>query len=168
MKLKTILQLSEWISHAPAVNRTPDSKLRAIPGGDNDTPAWDGIVEGKGWFLYRGSNDWDKKLSEATVYITENDKPHKIWIKIKTNNLKKPTDTNESHKERIKKHVNKISGKWMSEAKKKHKNLDLNNVGNPITKSWLETFKNSVELIKPYILEWGESEIDPINFTYRK
>ena len=168
IKLKSLLP--EWISHGIAVNRNPDSELRPTPGGMNDgSPNWDGIVEGgKGeWFAYIGGNDYNKKLSETTIYINEGDKPHKIWIKIKTGNLRKPTDTNKSYKDRIRKHANKISRKWMSEAKKLHK-PELNEVGNEIPVSWKESFKNSMESVKSFISEWGEVEINPINFTYRK
>ena len=55
----------------------------------------------------------------------------------------------------------------MSEAKKLHK-PELNEVGNEIPVSWKESFKNSMESVKSFISEWGEVEIDPINFTYRK
>lgn len=67
MKLKTILLISEWISHAPAINRSPDDKLYATPGGFNDGSShwndesdWNGIIEGsKGeYFCYVEGNDW--------------------------------------------------------------------------------------------------------------
>ena len=174
MKLKTLLQITEWISHAPAINRSPDDKLRATPGGFNDgspnwndEPNWDGVIEGKDWFCYMESNNWETKRSGASIYINEDEKPHKIWIKIKTHGLRKPNDTNESYKDRIRKHTNKIARKWMSEAKRLHK-PELNEVGNEIPISWKESFKNSIGSVKSFISEWGESEIDPINFTCRK
>lgn len=169
--------LNEWISHGIAMNRNPDVKLRATPGGQNDgvpgwnesVEDWDGIIKGqKGeWFAHVAGNDWDKRQSYTEVIITEDDKPHKMWIKIKTHGLRKAGDTNETYKERVRKHSRKITSKWISAAKKLHE-VELNEVGNEIKKYWKESFKNSLESIKQYIAESGEFGIDPINFTYRK
>jgi hypothetical protein len=171
IKLKSLIP--EWISHAPAVNATPDVKLRATPGGQNDgapgwengSPSWnddvedwDGIVEGQDWFCYIEGNDWQNKRSGATIYINEDDKPHKMWIKIKTHGLRKNNDTNESYKERVRKHVNKVARSWMSAAKDIHNNPDLNEVGNPIPISWKQAFKEALtnSKVKSYITEIGE------------
>jgi hypothetical protein len=174
MKLKTIIQLSEWISHSPAVNANPDSKLRPTPGGWNDdSPNWDGIVEGKDWFCYMEGNDWHAKRSGATIYINEDEKPHKMWIKIKTSNLRKPNDTNESYKERVRKHTNKVARSWMSAAKKIHNNPDINEAGNPVPITWKQAFREAMKdsKLKAHLAECGEQEIapvaDPVNFTPR-
>ena len=162
MKLKTLIKINKWIT--PAINHGPNSTLQPISEGWNDNSSnWDGIIEGgkNEWFAYVGSNDWHKHLAEATIYINEEgQKPHKIWVGIKTHGLRKNGDTNEVAKQRVRKHTNKIVKKWMSEAKRLYK-PELNEVGNPIIKTWLETFRSSLESIKPFILEWGESEIDP-------
>jgi 2'-5' RNA ligase len=151
-----------------------DIKLRPIPGSVNDSSDWnrdvddwDGIVNGDNWFVYKESNDHQTNKSGASVTITEDEIPYKIWIKIKTHGLRKTGDTNETHKARIRKHTNKIASKWISAAKKLHE-IELNEVGNEIKKSWKESFKNSIESIKSYICEYGEHEIDTVNFTYRK
>jgi len=146
-----------------------DLALRPMPGKMND-PEWEGITEGgKGeYFVYCEGNDWEKHRAGISVYITEGDKPYKLWVKVKTNGLRKKNHTNEAHKEQVRKHIKKIAGKWMSESKRIHNNPELNEVGNPTVKTWQETFKNALESIKPFISEYGETEIDPINFTYRK
>jgi len=200
MKLKTLLQINEWISHGIAVNRSPDDNLYPTPGGMNDgnphwntkdsfdvnssniaegkgwnddVEDWDGIVEGDDWFCYMEGNDWHNKRSGASIYINEDDKPHKMWIKIKTHGLRKKGDTNESYKDRIKKHTNKVARSWMSAAKEIHNNTDLNEVGNPIHISWKQAFKEALNSpkVKLYVAEVGEKEItplaDPINFTPR-
>lgn len=174
MKLKTLIKINEWISHGPAVNGNPDSKLRPMPGGWNDdSPNWDGIVEGKDWFCYMEGNDWQTKRSGATVYINEDDKPHKIWIKIKTHNLRKPNDTNESYKERVRKHTNKVARTWMTAAKKIHNNPDINEAGNPVPITWKQAFRESLKdtKLKAHLADCGEQETsslaDPVNFTPR-
>jgi hypothetical protein len=173
MKLKTILLIGESAGFGMAGGSlggsltSYDTQLRAKPGSMDDVESWDGIVEGDKWFCHIQANDWDKKLSGASVTITENDKHHKFWIKIKTHGLRKTGDTNESYRQRVKKHSNKIARKWISEAKKLHR-PELNEVGNEIPKYWSESFKKSIESIKPFISDWGEKEIDSVNFTYRK
>jgi len=200
MKLKTLIQINEWISHGNAMNRSPDDNLYATPGGMNDgnphwddkssfdvnssniaenntwnegVGNWDGIVEGKDWFCYMEGNDWHNKRSGASVYITEDDKPHKMWIKIKTHGLRKKGDTNEVYKDRVRKHTKKIASSWMSAAKKIHNNTELNEVGNPIPVSWKQAFKEALNdpTVKMQLAETGEKELspicDPINFTSR-
>lgn len=171
MKLKTLVYLNEWISHAPTINRSPDSQLRPTPGGLNDdSPNWDGVTEGKGWFCYVEANDWHNKLSGASVYITEDEKkPVKLWIKIKTHGLRKNSDTNESHIKRIRKHADKVAGAWMSAAKKIHNNPELNEAGNPLQKSWKESFMEALDdpKVKSYLKNHGEVSMDPVNFTPR-
>ena len=181
MKLKTLIEINEWISHGIAVNRTPDSKLRATPGGQNDgAPGWnegvgdwDGIIEGKDWFCYLEGNDWHNKRSGASIYITEDDNPHKMWIKIKTHGLRKANDTNESYKDRIRKHTNKVARSWMSAAKEIHDGAGLNEVGNPISVSWKHAIKEALNdpKVKAHLAETGENKLspiaDPVNFTPR-
>jgi hypothetical protein len=175
-RLKQSVNVNEWISHGNAVNRTPDSKLRATPGGQNDgakgwnegVEDWGGVIKGDGdWWGYVAGNDWNKKRAGVDIYITEDDKPHKISIKIKTHGLRKKGDTNETFKERVRKHAHKVARSWISAAKKLHE-TELNEVGNEIKKYWKESFKNSLESIKQYIVESGESDIDSVNFTHRK
>ena len=179
IKLKSLIP--EWISHSPTINRSPDVALRPTPGGQNDgmpgwnegVEDWDGIVEGKDWFCYMEGNDWHNKRSGATIYINEDEKPHKMWIKIKTHGLRKTNDTNESYKERVRKHTNKVARSWMSEAKRIHDNPELNEVGNTIPISWKQSFKEALNSpkVKNYIAETGAKDIapvcDPENFTPR-
>jgi len=181
MKLKTLIQINEWISHGIAVNRTPDSKLRATPGGQNDGAKgwnegvgdWDGIIEGKDWFCYVEGNDWHSKMAGASIYITEDDKPHKMWVKFKTHGLRKAGDTNESFKERVRKHSHKVARSWMTAAKDIHNNVGLNEVGNPIPITWKQAFKEALNSpkVKGLVAEVGENELptisDPVNFTPR-
>ena len=169
MKLKAIIEelLLEWVSHGIAVNRNPDSKLHPTPGGWNDnSPNWNGIIKGpkNEWFAYLESNDWENKRSGATVYITEDDKSHKIWIKIKTGGLRKKNDTNESYKERVRKHTNKVAHSWMSAAKKIHNNPEINEIGNTIPITWKEAFRESMNdpKVKEFLVEYGEKEMTPI------
>jgi hypothetical protein len=171
MKLKTLLLINEWISHAPAMNRSPDSALRPVPGGWNDnSPNWDGVVEGKDWFCYMEGNDWHSKRSGASIYINEDEKPHKMWIRIKTHGLRKNNDTNESYKERVRKHTNKVARSWMSAAKKIHNDPELNEVGNPIPVSWKQAFREALKdpKVKAHLADCGEGPMaDPVNFTPR-
>lgn len=188
MKLTTLLRISEWISHSPTVNANPDDRLRPVPGGPNDNNPnfddhtwdtgvsdWDSIVEGKDWFLHIGANDWEKRESIAEVVVYEDENPHKFWIKIKTHGLRKPTDTNESFKERIRKHTKKIAKSWANEAKKMHNNPELNEVGNPIQPTWKQCFREALKSpkITGYVKDCGEKNMstsiaDPVNFTPRK
>ena len=169
IKLKSLLP--EWISHGIAVNRNPDSALQPTPGGMNDgSPNWNGIVKNKDWWAYIGGNNWDKKQSYTEVIINEDDKPHKMWIKIKTGGLRKPNDTNESYKERVRKHTNKVARSWMSEAKRIYNNPEINEAGNPIPITWKQAFKEAIKnpKVKKYLADFGETQIDPVNFTPRK
>lgn len=174
MKLKTILLLNEM--SIPSFNMgsmtSNDTKLRAYPGSMDDAESWDGIKEGNGWFMYRGSNDWHSKRSGASVYITEGE-PHKFWIKIKTHGLRKPNDTNESYRNTVKKHTDKVSRAWMTAARKIHNSPEINEVGNEIPVSWKQAFREALNdpKVKPYIDKVGEEKnspiVDPVNFTPR-
>ncbi len=69
MKLKTLVLLNEFMAPGP------------MTSGEHDLIPWDGIKEGKGYFLYCGSNNYNECKSMASVTITEG-KPKKFWIKI--------------------------------------------------------------------------------------
>ncbi len=177
MKLKTIITLLQEFympAGVPGASgmgsmTSSDSKLRPVPGGPDDNDAWDdvqdwdGIKEGKGWFLYREQNHSAKRRSLATVYITEGDKPHKMWINIKTHRLRKKGDTSEMHQEKIKKHADKVSRAWMSEAKRLYKEPGYNEMGNKITISWNEAFKQALKSpkVQSFIDNWGEQAVTP-------
>ncbi len=180
IKLKSLLP--EWISHGIATNRNPDVKLRATPGGQDDGAEgwnenvgdWDGVIKGNSdWWGYVAGNDWNKKQAGVDIYITEDDKPHKISIKIKTHGLRKNGDTNESYKERVRKHAHKVARSWMSKAKEIHNNTELNEVGNPISVSWKHAFKEALSdpKVQGLVAEVKEKELspisDPVNFTPR-
>lgn len=173
MKLKTLIILNEQgNSMGYGSMSSNDTKLRPMPRWNDDVSNWDGIVEGKDWFCYMEGNDWQSKRSGATVYINEDDKTHKIWIKIKTGRLRKPNDTNESYKERVRKHANKAARTWMSAAKKMYNDPEINEVGNPIPITWKHAFREALKdpKLKPYLAECGEDKpsVDPVNFTYVK
>ena len=155
-----------------------DTELHPLPGSADDTEDWDGIKEGQGWFLYREANNTAKNRSGASIYITEEDEPHKYWINIKTHGLRKKTDTNEQFRQRIKKHSDKVARSWMSAAKRLHKNEEYSPVGNRISISWKQAFKEALNdpKVKTFIENWGEEPIkskktatiaDPVNFTPR-
>lgn len=151
-----------------------DTQLRPTPGGLNDdSPNWDGIIEGKDWFCHIHGNNWQNKRSGATVYINEDEKPHKMWISIKTHGLRKTGDTNEAFKARIRKHTDKVTKAWLSKAKKLHKTLEMNEVGNPIQITWKQAFKEALKdtKVQSYLAGSGGKEIapvsDPVNFTPR-
>jgi len=169
MKLKTILLHELSIPSMQQGSMTSqDTKLHPYPGSMDDSNAWDGIVEGDGWFLYKESNDWHKKQAGASVTITEG-KPHRFNIKIKTKWLKKSKDTNSSLSERIREYTDKVSKKWVSSAKRIRNNPDLNEIGNPVEKSWQQCFREALNdpKVKPFIEESNEMDIcvDPVNFT---
>ena len=171
MKLKTIIFLQESaMSMGYGSLSSLDSGLYPLPGSIDDVQSWDGIIEssdGK-WFLYKESNDWHKKQAGASVTITEG-KPHRFNIKIKTKWLKKSKDTNNSLSERIREYTDKVSKKWVSSAKRIRNNPDLNEIGNPIEKSWQQCFREALNdpKVKPFIEEVHENDIcvDPVNFT---
>lgn len=150
-----------------------DTKLRPLPGSMDDVEPWNGIIEGKDWFCHIEGNDWQNKKSGAAVYINEDENPHKIWISIKTHGLRKPGDTNEVFKGRIRKHTDKVVRSWLSAAKKIHKDPEINEVGNPIQMTWKQAFREALKdlKIKSQLVDCGEKEIapmtDPINFTPR-
>lgn len=186
MKLKTILLIGEsagFGTHGGSLGgslTSHDTQLRAKPGSMDDVESWDGVTEGKGWFCYREANCWNTKRSGASVYITEGE-PHKYWMRIKTHGLRKPNDTNESYRQRINKHSDKVARAWMTAARKLHNNPEINEVGNEIQMTWKEAFKLALESVKvkPFIAEWGEGQTkrtqsnvsppisDPVNFTPR-
>jgi hypothetical protein len=173
MKLKTLILLERGMSMGYGSMSSNDTELRPMPGSADDVEDWDGIKEGNGWFLYRETNNHDTKRSGASVYITEEDKPHKYWMKIKTHGLRKAGDTNKMYYERVKKHTDKVSKAWISEASKLHKASEFNEVGNKKTISWKQAFKEALSSpkIKNFIENSGEEEIaplaDPVNFTPR-
>jgi hypothetical protein len=170
MKLKTLLLVEMGMSMSPGSLTSRDTELRPMPGSADDAEVWDGIKEGNGWFVYRETTDNSTNRSGATAYITDGDKPHKIWIKIKTHGLRKTNDTNKMYRERINKHSNKVMTSWMNAAKRLYKGPGFNEVGNKMTISWKDAFVEAVKdpKVKQYIDNWGESEIsDPINFTPR-
>jgi len=147
-----------------------DSQLRPLPGSPDDKESWDGIVEGDGWFLYKESNNWHNKQSTASITITEGE-PTKYRIKIKTKGLKKKGDTNAKLYERVRSHTNKVSSTWVSEAKKIYNNPELNEVGNPIQKTWHQCFKEALQSpkISPFIegveeSRWQAPIVNPVNF----
>ena len=179
IKLRILLNemINDWISHAPGSNTSHDNKLYSMPGSPNDnspnwseeSPEWDGIVEGgkDEWFAYLESNNWDKKISGASVYVTEDtSKPYKFWIKIKTHGLRKKGDTNESYKDRVRKHTKKVTGAWISAAKKIHNNIKLNEVGNVIPTTWKQSFHEALNdfKLKNALAESGEEAITPISY----
>ena len=187
MKLKTLLLLKNesagYGTHGSALGgslTSQDTKLRPWAGSMDDVESWDGVTEGKGWFAYRESNNWDTKRSGASIHITEGE-PHKYWIRIKTHGLRKPTDTHESYRQRVTQHSDKVSRAWQSAAKKLHGNPEINEVGNELQMTWKEAFKLALEdaKVKPFIAEWGEGQTkpaqtkatpviaDPVNFTLR-
>jgi len=160
MKLKTLILLNEF--NAPG----------SMTSGNNDLIPWDGVREGKGYFLYCGANDWNKGSSAATVYITEG-KPKKFWLKVKTKGLRRPQDTNEGFSNRAYDATQKVGKAWCSEAKKLYKEpKSIDKVGNTTMRTLEEAFREALSLprIKAVIESWGESQetaeiVDPINFT---
>jgi hypothetical protein len=170
MKLKTILLVEMGMSLAPGGMTSRDTQLRPWPGSWDDVDDWEGIKEGKGWFCYRESNNGDLKRSKATTYITEGDKPHKMWIEIKTGNLRKPNDTNKMYRERVNKHSKKVMSAWMNAAKRLYKAPGYNEVGNKMSISWKEAFTEAIQdpKVKQFIdNSGGEDIVDPVNFTPR-
>lgn len=136
---------------------------------------WDGIIEGNGFFCYRESNNWESKRSGASVYITEGE-PHKYWIKVKTHGLRKPNDTHESYRHRVKKHTDKIARNWVTSARKLKNNPEINEVGNEIPITWKQAFREALNdpKISAFISEWGQVPeetdkqkiTDPVNFSF--
>jgi hypothetical protein len=155
-----------------------DTQLRPMPGSMDDVEAWDGIKEGKGWFLHMETNDWGIQRSGASVTITEGDH-HKYSIQIKTRGLRKPNDTNESHRQKVRKHADKVARAWVTEAKKLYNNPEINEVGNELPITWNEAFRRALDhpKVQSQIERWSESKMnpykgssavaDPTNFTQR-
>src|ERR1035437_7405646 len=171
MKLKTLIFLTEaGMSMGYGSMSSQDSQLRPMPGGMNDGPSWDGIVEGDGWFLYKETNNWHQKQSTASVTITEGE-PYKFRVKIKTKGLRKKGDRNAQLYERVRAHTNKVAGAWVSEAKKIHNNQEMNEIGNPKEKSWAQSFKEALQSpkVSPFIegveeSKWPAPIVNPVNF----
>lgn len=179
MKLKTLLFLetggpggmasypSAGMGYGPMSSQ--DTTLRPWPGSMDDKDAWNGIIEGDGWFLYKEANDWNKRQAGASITITEG-KPHKFKIKIKTKNLKKPKDTNAILYDRVRRHTDKVAKAWIGAAKKIKNNAPLNEIGEVQEISWETCFREALNdpNVKPYIEGWEEySMVDPVNFTPR-
>ena len=173
MKLKTLILLERGMSMGYGSMTSNDVKLRPYPGSADDIEDWNGVTEGNGWFCYKESNDWNLNTSGATVYITEGE-PRKYWMKIKTKWLRKPNDTNESYRKRVRKHVDKVTRAWVTTAKRLHNNPELNEVGNLIQITWSEAFQAALNdaKVKPYLADCGETKksndiVDPVNFSPR-
>ena len=169
MKLKTILLHERGMSMGYGSLTSQDNQLRPLPGSMDDAGAWDGIVEGNGWFLYKESNNWHKRQAGASITITEG-KPHKFKIKIKTKNLKKSKDTNDMLYERVRKHTDRVSKAWIGAAKRIKNNAPLNEIGEVQEISWVDCFREALEdpKVKPFIENWEEQSLaDPVNFTPR-
>lgn len=175
MKLKTLIFLKEGGPSYPSMGMgygpmtSQDTKLRPMPGSMEH---WDGITEGNGWFLYREANDWHNRQAGASITVTEGT-PYRIRIKIKTKGLKKKGDTNSSLNERVKKHTDKVAKAWVSAAKRIKNTPELNEIGSPVEKSWVECFQEALEdsKVKPYLENVSEESVsaiaDPVNFTPR-
>ena len=169
MKLKTLILLERGMSMGYGSMSSGDTQLRSLPGSMDDPDAWDGIVEGDGWFLYKEANDWQQKQAAASITITEG-KPHKFKIKIKTKGLKKVKDTNAMLYERVRKHTDKVAKAWIGTAKKIKSNPHLNEIGNPVEPTWEQCFREALNdpKVKPYIESSEEASLaDPVNFTPR-
>jgi len=166
MKLKTIIYLNElW---APG----------SMSSGDSDLRSWDGVKEGNGWFLYNGSNDYQQRESHCSVCITEGE-PAQYWIEVKTNGLRKPTDTNESYKNKIRKYTERVGNAWASTAKRLFKEPKrVTECGNKIMRNWKECFEEAMNdpKLKTFIKNCGGGKrpqkdvapvMNPVNFTLR-
>lgn len=170
MKLKTLIFLENSMGYGSMSSM--DTSLRPMPGSMDSIEEWNGIVEGDGWFLYKEHNNWHIKQSGASVTITEGE-PTRYKIKIKTKGLRKKGDTNKMLSERIRKHTEKVSRSWISAAKRIRNNPDLNEIGNPIQKSWAQCFKEALKdpKVSGFVESFEESKIppisDPVNFTPR-
>jgi hypothetical protein len=173
MKLKTLIFLSEaGMSMGYGSMDSQDHTLRTMPGSPGDKEDWNGIMEssdGK-WFLYKEANNWHQKQSSASVTITEGE-PTRFRIKIKTKGLKKKGDKNSQLYERVRKHTNSVSSAWVSEAKKIYNNPELNEIGNPLQKSWAQCFKEALQnpKVAPFVegfeeSKWGAPIVNPVNF----
>jgi hypothetical protein len=157
MKLKTLIYLNEW------------SGVGSLTSGETDLIPWDGVTEGKGWFLYCGSNNHNTGNSIATVYLTEGE-PKRLWIKLKTKNLRRPKDTNESSSHRSYELTKKLGKAWCSEAKRLFKQPKaIDRVGNPLNRTWEEAFKEALQSprLRSVVEAHGETKasVDPVNFT---
>ncbi len=169
MKLKTLIFLEFYMpprgSMGMGAMSSMDTRLRPLPGSIDDVNEWDGIVEGDGWFLYKGHNNWHQKQSGASVTITEGE-PKRFRISIKTKGLRKRGDTKKMFEERIRKHTNRVSSAWVSAAKRIKNNPELNEIGNPINKTWAECFEAALSdpKVAPYV---DGTAVDAVNFTPR-
>jgi len=161
MKFKTLLFLNEF------------SVPGSLGSGDADLISWDGIREHNDWFVYKGSNNWNGGKSYCSVTITEGDKPHKYWMTIKTKNLRRPKDTNESYNRRAREMTEKVSKAWVSLAKRLHKEpREITECGNLIMRNWKECFSEALNdpKINRFTEKSGEGNapiMDPVNFTLR-
>lgn len=81
-----------------------------------------------------------------------------------------------NHGEDKEKHRRKAFTKWKSLASKIHGDIQLNEVGNPVEKSWKQSFKEAMEhpelqeyMRKPHHrkIYGSNAGIDPVNFTPR-
>lgn len=60
------------------------------------------------------------------------------------------------------------ASKWSAKAREIYNNPELNEIGNPVQKSWEQCFKEALsdESLKPYIKETDRTGVfDPVNFT---
>jgi hypothetical protein len=125
--------------------------------------------ENKEWVLHNGArHDKDSKVS---VYFTEDKKVKKIWFEV---NYKGVCKTDGKNNENMDKWSKKATRTFSGLAKNKYKNPELNEIGNPIQKSWVECFMEALkdESMKPFIKNYGVEEknapiMDPINFSPR-
>jgi hypothetical protein len=128
--------------------------------------------ENKEWIVHCGNNI--DKNSKVSVIFTESKTIDKIWFEVNYNGVCKNDGNN---RENMSKWANKASRTWSKIAKDKYNNPELNEVGNPIKKSWEECFMEAInsEELKPYIKNYKIEKknnnspviMDPVNFTPR-
>ena len=147
----------------------------ALTSGDDQLRSYNTETTKQGapeWFMSQGTNNWHDKKAYCSAYITENDKPVRIWVEVKTKWLRKPGDSHSSHHDRVRKAIAKVSKVWSGEAKRLHKEQNISEIGNRSTRSWNECFVEALKSprVAPFITGYGTDKAmayDPVNFTPR-
>jgi hypothetical protein len=106
---------------------------------------------GKGWFVHEGTQ------TISTIFEDGRQLSFELTFRDKVRE--------EKHKWR-----EQAASKWATIAREVYNNPELNEVGDPKQKGWMECFQEALadERMKPYIKPTDRSPVfDPVNFTPR-
>lgn len=111
----------------------------------------DAFRTGKGWIIHEGTQ------TISTIFENGKQISFELTFRDKLGEEKNKWRT-------------QAASRWSALARKIHNSPEINEIGNPVNKSWEECFTEALndERMKPYIKETDRTPcFDPVNFTPR-